>query len=102
MERRSSMIVNRRTFLVKKGCSGKVVELLKTVSEGFNQLKAVRIYESYISPSDQVTWEAEFENLEEYAKFSAAWTGDPKRAAILEKFVSLTESGGTSEIWRLV
>jgi len=102
MERRSSMIVNRRTFLVKKGCSGKVVELLRTVSEGFNQLKAVRIYEWYISPSDQVTWEAEFENLEEYAKFSAAWTADPKRAAILEKFVGLTESGGTSEIWRLV
>lgn len=95
------MIVNRRTFIVKKGCSEKVVELLRTVSEGFSRLKTVRIYEWYISPSDQVTWEAEFESLEEYAKFSAEWTSDPKRAAILEQFVALTESGGTSEILRL-
>ena len=95
------MIVNRRTFIVKKGCSEKVVKLLRTVMEGFSQPKAVRIYEWYISPSDQVTWEAEFEDLEEYAKFSAEWVASPKRSGILEEFAALTVSGGTSEIWRL-
>lgn len=95
------MIVNRRTFIAKKGCSDKVVKLLRTVTKDFAKPEIVRIYEWFISPSDQVVWEAEFENLEEYAKFSAAWTGGKKRAAILKKFEELTESGGTSEIWRL-
>jgi hypothetical protein len=95
------MIVNRRTFVVKKGCAGKVVDLLRTVTEGFSQPKVFRIYEWFISPSDQVTWEAEFENLEAYAKFSSEWTASPKRDALLQKFNELTVSGGTSEIWRL-
>ena len=95
------MIVNRRTFIVKKGCATKVVDLLRTVTEGFSQPKVFRIYEWYISPSDQVTWEAEFESLEEYSKFSSEWTNSPKRDAILAKFDDLTVSGGSSEIWRL-
>jgi hypothetical protein len=95
------MIVNRRTFIVKKGCASKVVELLRTVTDGFSQPKVFRIYEWYISPSDQVTWEAEFENLEEYSKFSAEWMASPKRDTILKKFADLTVSGGSSEIWRL-
>ena len=95
------MIVNRRTFIVKKGCSEKVVKLLRTVTEGMSAPSVVRIYEWFISPSDQVTWEAEFENMEEYSKFSDEWVASPKRASILGKFEELTVSGGTSEIWRL-
>lgn len=95
------MIVNRRTFIVKKGCAGKVVELLRTVTKGYSQPRVFRIYEWYISPSDQVTWEAEFESLEEYSKFSAEWMSSPKRDEILNQFADLTVSGGTSEIWRL-
>ena len=95
------MIVNRRTFIVKKGCSEKVVNMLRTVIDGMNEPKTVRIYEWYISPSDQVTWEAEFESLEAYAKFSAEWMSNPKRAAILNEFNDLTISGGTSEILKI-
>jgi quinol monooxygenase YgiN len=95
------MIVNRRTFIVKKGCSEKVVALLRTVTEGMNAPKTVRIYEWYISPSDQVTWEGEFENLEAYAKFSSEWMSNPKRAALLSEFNDLTVSGGTSEILKV-
>ena len=95
------MIVNRRTFIVKKGCSEKVVKLLGTVTHGMNEPKVVRIYEWFISPSDQVTWEAEFEDLEAYSKFSAEWMANPKRAAILSEFADLTVSGGTSEILRV-
>ena len=96
------MIVNRRTFVVKKGCAKKVVDLLRTVTDGFSQPKVFRIYEWYISPSDQVTWEAEFENLEEYSRFSAEWMDSSKHDSILDKFVELTVSGGTSEIWKLI
>ena len=95
------MIVNRRTFIAKKGCSEKIVELLRTVTHGYSQPKAVRIYEWFISPSDQVTWEAEFEDLEAYARFSAEWTNTPKRETIMEEFAALTVSGGTSEILRV-
>jgi hypothetical protein len=95
------MIVNRRTFVVKKGCSEKVVELLRTVTAGMNEPKIVRIYEWFISSSDQVTWEAEFADLEAYAKFSNEWVANPKRAQILQAFTDLTVSGGTSEILRV-
>jgi hypothetical protein len=100
MERRRKMIVNRRSFIVKKGCSEKVVKLLGTVVDGKNK-PVVRIYSGFISPSDQVVWEAEFENLEAYTKFSTEWTASKKRATILKKFEELTESGGSSEIWRV-
>ncbi len=95
------MIVNRRTFMVKKGCAAKVVELLKTATAGMEESPVVRVYEWYISPSDQVTWEAEFEDLETYAKFSKAWVETAKRSDILSKFNELTVSGGTSEILRV-
>ena len=95
------MIVNRRTFIVKKGCSEKVVALLRTVTDGMNEPKTVRIYEWYISPSDQVTWEAEFEDLEAYATFSAEWNANPRRVALLSDFNDLTVSGGTSEILKV-
>ena len=95
------MIVNRRTFIVKKGCASKVVEMLRKVTEGMSEPKVVRVYEWYISPSDEVTWEAEFESLEAYSKFSAEWMANPKRAAILKDFNDLTQSGGTSEILRV-
>ncbi|MDJ0828458.1 MAG: hypothetical protein QNI92_01330 [Desulfobacterales bacterium] len=95
------MIVNRRTFIVKKGCASKVVEMLLKVTEGMSEPKVVRVYEWYISPSDEVTWEAEFESLEAYSKFSAEWMANPKRAAILKDFNDLTQSGGTSEILRV-
>jgi len=95
------MIVNRRTFIVKKGCSEKVVDMLRTVTGGMNGPDTVRIYEWYISPSDQVTWEGEFENLEAYAKFSAEWTANPRRSELLAKFNDLTVSGGTSEILKV-
>ena len=95
------MIVNRRTFVAKKGCSDKVVKLLRTITNGFAKPEVVRIYQSFVSPNDQVVWEGEFENLEEYAKFSAEWTGSKKRAAKLKSFDELMESGGSSEIWYL-
>lgn len=96
------MIVNRRTFIVKKGCSEKVVALLRTATDGVtNSPKVVRIYEWFISPSDQVTWEAEFENLEAYSQFSNEWVEASKRSDLLSKFNELTVSGGTSELLRV-
>ena len=87
------MIVNRRTFIVRKGCSAKVVDLLRTVNQEMKKPAVVRIYEWYISPSDQVTWEGEFEDLQDYAAFSKAWVDNPKRAEIEKAFADLTISG---------
>ncbi len=96
------MIVNRRTFIVKKGCSEKVVEMLRSATDGVaNSPKVIRIYEWFISPSDQVTWEAEFENLEAYSQFSNGWVEASKRSDLLSKFNELTVSGGTSELLRV-
>lgn len=95
------MIVNRRSFIVKKGCSEKVVELLREATKGATVPKVIRIYQWSVSPSDQVTWEAEFEDLEAYSNFSKGWVADPKRADLLEKFNDLTVPGGTSEILKV-
>ena len=100
-ERRQSMLVNRRTFIVKKGCTDDVVKLLLSVSEGSASLGVVRVYVSKIGPGDMVAWEAEFKDLDHYAKYSAEWAKSADHAPFLKKFNELVESGGVSEIWMM-
>ena len=94
------MIVNRRTFVVKRGCMEEAVALLVADRERIGGKH--RIYVSNIGPFDTIAIELEGENLEEYEKGWAEWGATPEAATFLEKWHDLTESGGTNEIWTLV
>ena len=95
------MIVNRRTFVVKEGCWDEALALTVAETKRVSFPHPRRLYSSNISPFDRLVFEAEFENLAEYVKFWAEWFASPEGAAFMEKWDTLTKSGGTNEIWTL-
>ena len=96
------MLVNRRTFLVKRGHIDEAVELLKTGADHLEAVPTFRVYGGYISPFDTVVLELEFENLTEYERFWTEWADAPESEVVLEKWLQITESGGTNEVWQLL
>jgi len=95
------MIVNRRTFVVKRGCMQDLVAMVKAEQERLNVANAFRLYTPNIAPFDSVAAEWEFESLQEYDKFWADWRAGPETAEFMKKWYELTESGGVNEIWDL-
>jgi hypothetical protein len=96
------MIVNRRTFAMKRGCMEEVVALVKADWERNSWPHARRLYTPNIAPFGVMVVELEFENLAEYEKSWAEWFASPEGVAFMEKWVTLTRSSGTNEIWNLV
>ena len=93
------MIVNRRTFMPKRGRLEEAAEWLRKEGAKMGMLDFLRISVPEIAPLDILVVETEFENWEQYHKFWAEWSpGDEFWA----KWYSLTENGGTNEVWRLV
>jgi hypothetical protein len=94
------MLVNRRTFIVKRGAYDALLALLQEAvrESGGNG----RILVPEIAPFDQLVVEAEFESLAAYEQFWSNWGDQPTTPAFMERWFTLTESGGTNEIWRLV
>ena len=96
------MLVNRRTFNVKKGRMSEAVALLKAGREQFSSCAhAFRMYTPETGSWDVLAAEWEYESLEEYERDWAEWGATPESAAQMEKWYDLTERGGTNEIWRL-
>ncbi len=95
------MIVNRRTFVAKRGCMEDLVAMMKAEQERLNIPSTFRVYTPRIAPFDFVAMELEFGSLEDYEKFWTDWEARPETVEFMEKFNKLTESGGTNEIWNL-
>lgn len=97
------MIVNRRTFIVKRGCleDARALAMSLREFEQIRKLSAYRLYLPNIGAFDQIAMEAEFESLEEYEAWWNEWASSPEAAAFFEKWFDLTETGGVNEIWTL-
>jgi hypothetical protein len=97
------MIVNRRTFVVKRGRLDHFLALLREAREqSSSSARGFRAYTPDIGSLDKVALEWEYENLEEYERDWAGWGTTPESAALQERLYELTETGGTSEMWNLV
>jgi len=94
------MIVNRRTFVAKRGCLKEAVALNLAEMERTNS--TARVYVSETGLFDTIAIEFEFESLEEYEKSWAEYFSSPEASPFLKKWTEITETGGTNEIWRLV
>jgi hypothetical protein len=93
------MIVNRRTFVAKRGRLHEAVELLKQEADKLGMGDSSRMYVPEIAPFDLLAIEMEFEDWEGYHAFWAEWSpGD----AFWTQWYALTENGGTNEVWRVV
>ena len=95
------MLVNRRSHNLKMGSMLEAVSLLKAEKERINHPHPSRIYLPKFGPFHVVTIEIEFESLEEYDKFWSEWFSSPEGIEFNEKFMEMTERGGTNEIWVL-
>jgi hypothetical protein len=96
------MLVNRRTFIVKNGCWDEAVAMAVAEVQRVGFPRATRLYVPKIGPFSTLVFEAEFESLAEYEKFWAEYFASPEGVAFNEKLDTVTESGGTNEIWALV
>ncbi len=95
------MLVNRRTFIAKRGCFSDVAALLKEAADLVGLPRPARIYLSEVGSFDTIAIEAEYENYAEYERFMALH--DTKLSAQWwEKWFAVTESGGRNEIWKLL
>jgi hypothetical protein len=95
------MIVNRRTFLVKKGKLDELVTMLADSRKLAKNTYSMRIYHSMFGPFDSVAVELEFKDMDEMARSQEEMMVLPDPAAFMAKFDELTVPGGSNEIWVL-
>ena len=99
------MIVQRFTYLVKRGCMPQIIELLKPYT-GKGTITGnparERTYTSSFGPSDMIVLDFEFENMDQLEKKWAEWLARPEVPTLFEKLDSLFVPGGSNEIWNLV
>ena len=94
------VVVNRRTFNVKRGRMDEAVAAVKAESERFSSYTGpLRIYTAETGPADTLAVEWEYGSLEEYHRLWNEWGSTPGTAAYMEKWYELTEPGGTNELW---
>ena len=91
-------VVNRRTFIAKRGCYEEVVSMLKG-EEGGDIVS--RVYSSHYGPFDTVALEVEFESVEAMERGWAAWYTSPGGEQFMKRWLQITEAGGANEVWIL-
>ena|SRR5437867_826346 len=102
------MLVNRRTFLVKKPY---FEEALARLVEYHHLAKLInpnvvgRVYASEMGPFDTIAYEIEIESLGAYEQAVAEFYANPAVASRVpewaKRWQEITEPGGMNEIWRL-
>lgn len=94
------MLMNRRTFVIRRGQFQEAVALMREAVQQSGGRGRILLPE--VAPFDQIVVEAEFESLAAYEQFWNDWSAQPATAAFLERWQTVTETGGTNEIWRVL
>jgi hypothetical protein len=103
------MLVNRRTFIIKKPYFEEALTLLVEYRElvklvDFNA--TMRVYASEIGSFDTLACELETASLGEFERTLAVFQQHPTAAirlpAWFKRWQEITEPGGMNEFWRLV
>jgi hypothetical protein len=99
------MIIDRRTFIVKKGHWDTAIGLLRELKQKGHEtgIQTMRIYSSMIGPFDTIAYEMEIENLAVWEREIAAFYAFDEQwfTAWFERWLAATEPGGALEIWQL-
>jgi len=91
-------IVNRRTFIAKRGHVDEAVTLLKG-EEGGDIVS--RVYRSHYGTFDAVALEVEFESVAAMEQGWAEWFASPVGEQVMKRWLEITEPGGSNEVWIL-
>ena len=87
--------VNRRTFIIKRGCTDEAVAMLVEGSDGSD----ARVYRTHYGSFDIVAFEIEAPSMADMEAIWNDWQETPESVAFMQRWHAITESGGTSEIW---
>ncbi|HEU5098269.1 MAG TPA: hypothetical protein VFU22_04590 [Roseiflexaceae bacterium] len=103
------MLVNRRTFIVKKPYFEEALTLLveyRHLAQLVDSDAVMRVYASEIGPFDTIACELEIASLGAFERALAAFQGHPTVVARLpdwfKRWQEITEPGGMNEFWRVV
>ncbi len=103
------MLVNRRTFIVKKPHYDEALALLaeyRDLLKLVDSTAAMRVYASEIGHFDTIACELEVASLSAFeralAEFQEHTSVIPRLPSWYERWQEITETGGTNEFWRLV
>ncbi|HRJ45301.1 MAG: hypothetical protein KJZ86_02795 [Caldilineaceae bacterium] len=92
------MLINRRTFIAKQG---KTAEVISMLTGGRGPDRVTRVYGPHYGRFNVVAFEMEFASMEDMERVWAEWFATPEAATFMSRWVEITESGGTNEIWTL-
>ena len=96
------MIVERVTWVAKVGCFGKVIQILKELSEQVGGEEMARIYSCMFGADDEsVVVEFEFESMEHRRASWAMWTQRQEAQEATRRMRELIRTGGVHEVWRV-
>ena len=93
------MLINQRTFTVKRGHREEAVAHLVATFAKLNPPIRTRILMPNVAPLDQLIFETEHEDMASYQQDWDRITNEPWFADAINKWNTLTEAGGTNYIW---
>ena len=103
------MLVNRRTFIVKKPYFEEALTLLveyRQLAQLVDSNAVMRVYASEVGPFDTIACELEIASLGAFERALAAFQEHPSVVARLPdwftRWQAITEPGGMNEFWRVV
>ena len=94
------MIVQRITFIPKRGQQNKVVELIKSGEAYVPFQVPYRVLLSLLGPSDFVAFELDFKDFAEFDRFWTGWN-EKVTESFWKEWYDATENGGSNEIWQV-
>lgn len=93
------MLINQRTFTIKRGHTEEAVKHLKASFAKLNPPIPTRILVPNIAPFDQIIFETEHEDMAGYQQDWDRVVGEPWFEEAINKWHTLNETGGTNYIW---
>ena len=103
------MLVNRRTFIVKKPHFNEALQLLaeyRDLLKRMGNTAVMRVYAIEVGRFDEIACELEIASLSAFEEVLAEFQEHPSVVSRLpswyERWHEITAPGGTNEFWRLV
>lgn len=90
-------ILNRRSFIAKRGHRQEVIDMLIAGEKK----TANRILSAHYGPFDTVVFEAEFANMVEMEAIWSEWYASEGGRQFMARWSQITESGGVNDVWKL-
>ena len=96
------MIIERKTYRTKHFSEQATADFCRQVWAQIESPRPIRTYVSISGTGNTVCQEFEFENWQEREQFWATFFALPQMAEWQERWLELTEPGGSTEFLRLV